>query len=116
MSENLENDSYDVEITTESYDDSEIEHTERKPRSRERGPDRKPRTYKANSMSNLVQFNQRPEEFAQYLNDEKGVDITGNSSIVKMMLVFAVLIFAGLGGYWLYKHYKNGKDVVDNQY
>jgi hypothetical protein len=31
------------------------------------------------------------------------------------MLVFAGLVFAGLGGWWLYNLYKNGKDVADNQ-
>ena len=99
-----------VETASESCDDSEIDHTERKSRSKERGPDKKPRTYKANSMSNLTQFNQRPEEFAKYLKDEKGVDITGNSSTVKSILILSGLMFAIFGGWWLYNHYKNGKD------
>lgn len=117
MSENIENNSYDVEIATESYEDSEIEYTERKKRSRERGPDKKPRTYKANSMSNLAQFNQRPEEFAQYLNDEKGVDITGNSGMWKIFLVIGGGIIAGLGGLWIYNRYKKRKDnPLENKY
>jgi len=39
-------------------------------------------------MNNLTQFNQRPEEFAKYLKDKKGVNITGNSGIVKTFLIF----------------------------
>ncbi len=107
----------DVEIEAESHDDSEMDYTARKPRSRERGPDKKPRTYKANSMSNLVQFNQQPEEFAKYLKEEKGVDIAGNSGIVKIILILGLLGFAGIGGWWLYKRYKNGNDdSVENRY
>ena len=107
MSEIIEENNNDVEIASESYDDSETVYTEKKKRSRERGPDKKPRTYKANSMSNLIQFNQRPEEFAQYLNDEKGVDITGNPGIVKAFLIFGGVMIAIFGGLWLYNHYKN---------
>ena len=106
MSEENNNDV--IEITTESYKDTETISTERKPRSRERGPDRKPRTYHANSMNNFVQFRVRPEEFAKYLKDVKGVDITGNSNIVKILLILGGLGFAGLGGWWLYNRYKNG--------
>ena len=39
-----------VESVSESYDDSENIFTGKKPRSRERGPDKKPRTYRANSI------------------------------------------------------------------
>ena len=93
-----EENNVDVEITSESCKESETDYSERKSRSKERGPDKKPRTYKANSMSNLAQFNQRPDEFAQYLNEVKGVDITGNSGIVKIILILGGLGFAGLGG------------------
>ncbi len=103
----------DVVIVSESYDDSETLVTERKPRSRERGPDKKPRTYRANSMNNFVQFKDRPEEFAKYLKDVKGVDITGNSGIAKVLLIFGVAIIAVLGGLWLYNHYK--KDNIENR-
>lgn len=113
---NEKNNSVDVEITAESYNDSETISTERKPRSRERGPDKKPRTYRANSMKNFVQFNERPEEFAKYLKEVKGVDVTGNSGIVKAILIFSGLMFAIFGCWWLYNHYKNEKDNVDNQY
>jgi len=99
-----------VESVSESYDDSEIDYIERKPRSKERGPDKKPRTYKANSMSNLTQFNQRPEEFAKYLKGEKGVDIVGNSGIVKAVLIFCVVMIAIFGGLWLCNRYKNRKN------
>ena len=117
MSENVEENSYDVEIASKNYEDSEMDYAERKPRSRERGSDKKPRTYRANSMNNFVQFRERPEVFAKYLKDEKGVDITGNFDIVKMMLVFAGLVFAGLGGWWLYNHYKNEKDnILEDKY
>ena len=61
-------------------------------------------------MSNLTQFNQRPEEFAKYLKDVKGVDITGNSGIVKAFLIFGGVMIALFGGLWLYNHYKNGND------
>ena len=77
-----------VESVSESYDETEIDCTERKPRSKERGPDKKPRTYRANSMKNFVQFKERPEEFAKYLKEEKGVDVTGNSGIMKAFLIF----------------------------
>ena len=100
----------DVEIATESYGESENILSGKKPRSRERGPDKKPRTYKANSMSNLAQFNRRPDEFAKYLKEEKGVDIAGNSGIVKVILILGLLGCAGLGGWWLYNRYKNGND------
>jgi len=106
-----------VEISSESYDDSETECSERKPRSRERGPDKKPRTYRASSMNNFVQFRDRPEEFAQYLKDVKGVDITGNSGIAKAFLIFGGIMIAVFGGLWLYNRYKNErKDNVENTY
>jgi hypothetical protein len=62
-------------------------------------------------MRNLSQFNARPEVFTKYLKDEKGLDLTGDSNIVKLMMVFAGLIFAGLGGWWLYNHFKIKKSV-----
>jgi len=96
-----------VEIISESYDDSKNILARKKPRSRERGPDKKPRTYRANSMKNFVQFKERPEEFARYLNEEKGVNIAGNSGIVKAFLIFCVAMIAIFGGCWLYNHYKN---------
>ena len=117
MSEMIEENNNDVKIVSNSYDDSEIDYTERKPRSRERGPDKKPRTYRVNSMNNLAQFNQRPEAFTKYLKNEKGVDINGNSGIVKILLVFAGVVFAGLGGWWLYNHYKNkNNEDIENRY
>ena len=68
-------------------------------------------------MSNFVQFRERPEEFARYLNEEKGVNITGNSGIVKAFLIFCVVMIAIFGGLWLYNHYKNErKDNVENRY
>lgn len=99
-----------IESISESYDDSENISTGKKPRSRERGPDKKPRTYRANSMRNFVQFKERPEEFAKYLEEEKGVDITGNSGIVKAFLIFCVAMIAVFGGLWLYNRYKNGNN------
>ena len=39
-------------------------------------------------MKHFVQFKERPEEIAKYLKEEKGVDITGNSGIVKTFLIF----------------------------
>ena len=114
MMENEENKS--DETAVESYE-SEIDSSERKPRSRERGPDKKPRTYRANSMKNFVQFREKPEEFAKYLNDEKGVDIAGNSGIAKAFLIFGGVMIAVLGGFWLYNHYKNErKDGIENMY
>ncbi|MDH3502736.1 MAG: hypothetical protein OEL69_09595 [Nitrosopumilus sp.] len=98
-----------VEMVSESHE-SEMDSTERKSRSRERGPDKKPRTIRANSMSNFVQFKDRPEEFEKYLKDVKGVDIIGNSGIVKAFLIFCVAMIAVSGGLWLYNHYKNGND------
>ena len=44
-----------VESVSESYDGSENISAGKKPRSRERGPDKKPRTYRANSMNDFVQ-------------------------------------------------------------
>lgn len=91
---------------------NDTEHTAsgRRKRSRERGPDKKPRTYKANSMGNLTQFKERPEEFATYLKDVKGIDVTGNSGIVKAFLVFGVVMIVIFGGLWVYNHYKNEKE------
>lgn len=89
----------------------------RKHRSRERESDKKPRTYRANSMNNFVQFKDRPEAFAKYLKDEKRVDITGNSDIVKAFLIFGVATIAIFGGLWLYNHYKNGRnDNIKSRY
>ena len=99
-----------VENVSESYDGSENLLAVKKPRSRERGPDKKPRTYRANSMNNFVQFKDRPEEFKKYLKDVKGVNIAGNSGIVKAVLIFCVVMIAIFGGLWLYSHYKNGND------
>jgi len=105
-----------VETVSESHE-SEIDYTERKPRRKERGPDKKPRTYRANSMNNFVQFKDRPEEFKKYLKDVKGVDITGNSGIVKAFLIFCVAMIAVFGGLWLYNRYKNGRnDGIENKY
>ena len=75
-----------------------------------RGPDKKPRTYRASSMNNLAQFNQRHEEFTKYLKDEKGIDVTENSSTVKAFLIFCVAMIVIFRGWWLYNHYKNGND------
>jgi len=61
-------------------------------------------------MKNYVQFKERPEKFAKYLKDEKGVDITGNSGIGNAFLIFGVVMIAIFGGLWLYNHYKNGND------
>ena len=99
-----------VESVSESYDDSENILAGKKPRSRERGPDKKPRTYRENSMKNFVQFKERPEKFTKYLKNEKGVNIAGNSGIVKVFLIFCVAMIAIFGGWWLYNHYKNGND------
>ena len=116
MSEIIEENNNDVEITSTSYSDSETEYTEKKKRSRERGPDKKPRIYRVNSMNNLTQFNQRPKEFVKYLNDEKGIDITGNPNIVKIFLVFGGVVTAIFGGLWLYNQYKNKKnDDIENR-
>ena len=68
-------------------------------------------------MKNFVQFRERPEEFAKYLEEEKGVDITGNSGIVKAFLIFGGVMIAIFGGLWLYNHYKNGNDnSIENRY
>jgi len=105
-----------VEIAVES-NEIEIDSTGKKPRSRERGPDKKPRTYRANSMNNFVQFKDRPEEFAKYLKDVKGVDITGNSGIVRTFLIFGGAMIAVFGGLWLYNRYRNGTDDnIENKY
>jgi len=98
-----ENNECDVEIVSESYDDSRIDYTERKKRSKERGPDKKPRTYRANSMSNLAQFNQRPEEFVQYLKDEKGVNIGGNVNAVHVAVLLILALVAITSPLWIEK-------------
>jgi len=41
-----------------------------------------------------MQFKDRPEEFAKYLKDVKGVDITGNSGIVKTFWIFGGAMIA----------------------
>jgi len=104
-----------VKVATENHEEFESISMERKPRSRERGPDKKPRIYRANSMNNFVQFKNRQEVFVKYLKDEKGVDITGNSGMWKVLLIIVGVAFAGFGGLWLYNHYKSEKDIVDNQ-
>ena len=105
-----------IESVSESYDDSKNISTGKKPRSRERGPDKKPRTYRANSMKNFVQFKEKPKEFAKYLKEEKGVNIAGNSGMVNAFLIFCVVMIAIFGGCWLYNHYKNRKnDSIKNR-
>ncbi len=99
-----------VESVSESSNDAENILAGKKPRSRERGPDKKPRTYRANNMRNFVQFKERPEKFTKYLKDVKGVDITGNSGITKAFLIFCMAMIAIFGGLWLYNRYKNGND------
>ena len=64
-----------------------------------------------------MQFKERPEEFAKYLNEEKGVNIAGNSGIAKAFLIFCVAMIAVFGGLWLYNHYKNRNDNnTENRY
>ena len=68
-------------------------------------------------MKNFVQFKERPKAFAKYLEDEKGIDITGNSGIAKAFLIFGIVMIAVFGGWWLYNHYKNKKkDNLENRY
>jgi len=68
-------------------------------------------------MKNFVQFNDIPEEFKKYLKDVKGVDITGNTGIVKAFLIFGGAMIAIFGGLWLYNQYKNRKnDDIENRY
>ena len=68
-------------------------------------------------MSNLTQFNQRPEEFAKYLKEEKGVDIAGNSGMVKAFLIFGGMMIVLFGGLLLYNRYKNEEnDDIENKY
>jgi len=57
-------------------------------------------------MNNFVHFKYRPEEFVKYLKDVKGVDLTGNSGIVKAFLIFGGAMIIIFGGLWLYNHYK----------
>ena len=103
-------------MTTETNDTKYTTNGRRK-RSRERGKDNKPRNFPLHTMKNFVQFKERPEEFAKYLNEKKGVNITGNSGIVKAFLIFCVAMIAIFGGCWLYNHYKNGNDNnTENRY
>jgi len=68
-------------------------------------------------MNNFVQFRERSEVFTKYLKDVKGVNITGNSGIVKSILILSGLMFAIFGDWWLYNHYKNEKDSrTENPY
>jgi len=68
-------------------------------------------------MNNFVQFKDKPEEFKKYLKDVKGVNVTGNSGIVKAFLIFCGVMIAVFGGLWLYNRYKNErKDNVENRY
>ncbi|MDH3313800.1 MAG: hypothetical protein OEM28_11755, partial [Nitrosopumilus sp.] len=61
--------------------------------------------------------NDIPEEFKKYLKDVKGVDITGNTGIVKAFLIFGGAMIAIFGGLWLYNHYKNGNDnSIENRH
>ena len=96
--------------TLENNDDIEDSYKERKPRRRERGPDKKPRMYKVNSMRNLNQFNNKPQEFETYLKDEKGVDITGKPSTAKIILIVVGIILTGLGLLYLYDRCRNRQD------
>lgn len=56
---------------------------------------------------NIKPFLEKNPEFAKYLKDVKGVDIAGNSGIVKVFLIFGGAMIAIFGGLWLYSHYKN---------
>ena len=68
-------------------------------------------------MKNFVQFKERPEEFAKYLKEEKGVDVTGNSRIMTAFLIFGGVMIVFFGGLWLYNHYKNGnRNNSENRY
>ncbi|MDH3204923.1 MAG: hypothetical protein OEL81_09645 [Nitrosopumilus sp.] len=94
----------------DTIEDAQTFHRERKPRSRERGPDKKPRTYHVNSMKNLGQFSDRPQEFETYLKDEKGIDISGKTSTAKIALIIVGVMLAGLGILYLYDRYRNRQD------
>lgn len=56
------------------------------------GPDKKPRTYRASSMNNLAQFNQRPEEFTKYLKDKKGIGIGSNVNAVYVAVIVVIAL------------------------
>ena len=101
----------EIDVTVE---DSQTFHRERKPRSRERGPDKKPRTYHVNSMKNLGQFSDRPQEFETYLKKEKGIDISGKTNTAKIALIIFGVMLAGLGMLYLYDRHKNRQD--DDKY
>ena len=86
--------------------------------SREMGPDKKPRTYRASSMKNFVQFKERPEEFAKYLKEEKGVDIGGNvnwNNTVMWILIGLVLVAGGVGIWKLYQQYQKSKESSNDE-
>jgi len=91
-----------------------LEYSERKPSSRERGPDKKPRTYQVNNMRNLNQFSDMPQGFEKYLKDEKGVDIIGKTSTAKIVLVVIGIMLAGLGILYFYDKHKNKQDTEKN--
>ena len=100
--------------TPGNNEDLETSYKERKPRSRERGPDKKPRTYRANSMRNLEQFSERPQEFETYLKDEKGIDISGKTSTAKIVLIVIGIVLAGLCVLYFYDKHRNRQDTGEN--
>ena len=113
IAENNRNDDVD-EFASTDYDESETEYAERKPRSRERGPDKNPRAYHVNSMRNLAQFNDKPQEFVQYLKDEKGIDIVSYSKLTKKIWIITGFIIVMVVGLYLYDWYKNKKTDDDD--
>ena len=86
-----------LEEDTENYKTS---HNERRPRSKERGPDKKPRTYRASSMRNLNQFSKRPVEFETYLKDQKGVCLSEKkyniTKLIPIIVGIGLIIFGML--------------------
>lgn len=96
-----------MKTISENTEKMSMSNTERRPRSRERGPDKKPRTYRIGSMRNLNQFSDRPQEFETYLKGEKGIDITGKPSTAKIVLIIVGVVLTGLGLLYLYDRYRN---------
>jgi len=104
-----------VKVATENHDYSETISTERKPRNKERGPDRKPRDYPHHTMKNLRQFQNVPHDnFKSYMQENKGVDVGGKrfnwDGLAVAIWIVCAISAGGYGLWWLYNHYKNEKD------
>ena len=85
-------------------DSTEYTANGRRKRSRERGPDLKPRDFPLHTLKNLPQFRDKShEEVRQYILEKKGVDIGSNVNAIHIAIIVIVALVAITSPLWIEK-------------